>query len=108
MLPDLLQSGLAVVFCGTAVSKRSAELKAYYSGRGNRFWSILAETGLTPVQLTAPEFVNLPRHGIGLTDLVKNKAGGDNQLERVDFDIVNFRKKIEKYQPRYLCFNGKK
>jgi TDG/mug DNA glycosylase family protein len=45
VLPDLLQLGLKVVFCGTAVGDQSARRGAYYAGPGNQFWNILAETG---------------------------------------------------------------
>ena len=48
------------------------------------------------------------RYGIGLTDLVKGKAGMDHQLTAVDFDFESFRHKIIQYQPTYLCFNGKR
>jgi TDG/mug DNA glycosylase family protein len=36
-LPDYLALDLRVVFCGTAVSARSAEVGGYYAGPGNEF-----------------------------------------------------------------------
>ena len=47
VLSDLLAPGLAVVFVGTAVGTTSAVRQAYYAGPGNKFWRIVAETGLT-------------------------------------------------------------
>ena len=47
-LQDLLSPGLDLVVCGTAASSVSAEKGQYYAGPGNRLWSVLAETGLTP------------------------------------------------------------
>ena len=41
VLPDVLEPGLTVVFCGTAVGATSAQVRAYYAGRGNRFWEVL-------------------------------------------------------------------
>jgi hypothetical protein len=35
-----------MVICGTAVGTASALAGAYYAGRGNRFWTILLQTGL--------------------------------------------------------------
>jgi TDG/mug DNA glycosylase family protein len=67
MLDDLLQPNLLVVFCGTAAGSRSATLKEYYAGRGNRFWEVLATTKLTPRQLAPSEYGLLPTYGIGLT-----------------------------------------
>ena len=49
ILPDVLEPGLRVVFCGTAPGTASARAGAYYAGPGNRFWTTLHEVGLTPV-----------------------------------------------------------
>ena len=68
MLPDVLASDLKVVFCGTAVGDQSARRKAYYAGRGNKFWTILYRTGLTPIMLEPEEYEKLLDFDIGLTD----------------------------------------
>ena len=47
MLPDYLSPGLKVVFVGTAAGERSAARGHYYAGRGNKFWELLWEAGLT-------------------------------------------------------------
>jgi TDG/mug DNA glycosylase family protein len=108
ILPDILQSGLNVVFCGTAVGDRSAERGAYYAGPGNRFWDILAETGLTPHRFTPEQFPSLIKFKIGLTDLVKGRSGQDVHLSAGDFDVSGFRAKIKNYAPKAVAFNGKK
>jgi len=108
VLPDVLGGGLKVVFCGTAVSDRSAQRGAYYAGIGNRFWDILAETGLTPHRLTPEQYPSLIKFGIGLTDLVKGRSGQDVHLSAEDFDVSGFRAKIEKHVPKAIGFNGKK
>ena len=54
-LEDLLKPGLDLVVCGTAASSISAERGQYYAGPGNRFWSVLEETGLTPRRLQPSE-----------------------------------------------------
>ncbi len=108
VLPDLLQPGLKVVFCGTAVGDRSAQRGAYYAGPGNRFWDILADTGLTPHRFTPEQYPSLLKFKIGLTDLVKVRAGQDVHLSAGDFDVSGFRVKIEKHVPKAVAFNGKK
>lgn len=108
MLPDILTNNLTVVFCGTAVGKRSAQVSAYYVGSGNKFWRILHQIHLTPRQLRPDEYLLLPGFGIGLTDLVKDKAGSDDDLSKHDFGVPSFQKKICRYSPRILCFNGKR
>jgi TDG/mug DNA glycosylase family protein len=54
------------------------------------------------------EYKELIKYRIGLTDLVKYKSGSDRTLSKNDYDVEAFRKKIEKYQPKVLGFNGKK
>jgi double-stranded uracil-DNA glycosylase len=54
MLPDVLRQGLRLVICGTAAGKRSAAKKQYYAGRGNQFWKVLYNVGLTGGQILAP------------------------------------------------------
>lgn len=108
MLTDILTYNLKIVICGTAAGNKSAELKQYYAGRGNRFWKTLHETSLTPSLLTPADYEKLPSFGLGLTDLVKTKSGMDKALAKGDYDLDSFRAKIEKYAPKIICFNGKK
>ena len=108
VLPDLLDRGLDIVFCGTAVGKKSASVGAYYSGRGNKFWKVLYAVGLTPVQLRADQYRELLNYKIGLTDLAKNVSGNDTELLSNDFDVEYLKAKITKYNPKMLAFNGKK
>jgi TDG/mug DNA glycosylase family protein len=107
VLPDVLQPGLALVFCGTAAGKRSAAERAYYAHPGNLFWRALFEAGLTPRQLAPSEFPQLPDYGIGLTDLSKRHSGNDDELPRDAFDVPALIEKIERYAPRLLAFTSK-
>ena len=108
ILPDVLKKGLSLVFCGTAVGNRSANIRAYYAGRGNKFWKVLHEVGLTPFELSPYEFEKLSNYGIGLTDLAKHAYGNDFNLINNDFDIKSFQNKVIMYSPKILAFNGKK
>src|SRR4051794_24990543 len=86
VLPDVLRRDLRVVFCGTAAGTTSARRREYYAGRGNRFWTILHETGLTPRRLRPAEFRDLVTYGIGLTDVCKTQDGMDRELRAAAFD----------------------
>ena len=108
ILADLIRPGLKLVICGTAAGDRSADLKLYYAGRGNKLYSILYATDLTTVQLSPGEFRKLLDFGIGLTDVNKTQHGSDDGLSRSHFDVIGFEQKILKYQPKFVCFNGKK
>ena len=108
VLPDILNFGLTVVFCGTAAGAISAKVHAYYAGRGNQFWKVLFRTGLTPLELNPNEFHTLPKYGIGLTDLAKISSGSDKAILSSDLDIPGFCSKIEKFTPKIVAFNGNK
>lgn len=108
VLPDILVPGLRIVFCGSAVGSASARAGAYYAGPGNHFWPILHETGLTPRRLAPGEFHCLADFGLGLTDLCKVRAGADADLKPGDDDVPALVRKIARFQPSFLAFNGKR
>jgi len=107
ILPDVLQPGLTLVFCGTAAGRRSAEEGAYYAHPGNLFWRALHEAGLTPRRLDPHEFPCLPDFGIGLTDLAKHHSGNDSELPRGAFDVPALVARIRQHDPRLLAFTSK-
>lgn len=108
VLDDLLRDGLQLVVCGTAAGTKSAKLKQYYAGPGNKFWRTLFELSLTPRQLAPSEAGLLLDFGIGLTDLVKGQSGADSTLLFDGTGPESLREKVLMLQPRVLCFNGKR
>lgn len=108
MLADLLIPGLRVVFVGTSVSKQSAAAGHYYSSPTNKFWQLLAATGLPDGRpVGAPLDATLPGMGIGLTDLVKRRAASaDLMLGPSDYDVAGFLARIEAAAPQVVAFNG--
>ncbi len=107
VLPDVLCRNLDLVICGTAAGKYSAVNQAYYAYPTNKFWKILHQSGLTAYQLSPPDYLEVRKFGIGLTDLAKNTFGSDSELASSDFKIKEFEAKIQKFQPRFVGFNGK-
>jgi double-stranded uracil-DNA glycosylase len=110
MLPDLLVPDLAVVFVGTSVSDRSADRGHYYAHPTNRFWDLLAVTGLIANgPLTSEDDRTITTHGVGLTDLVKVRAASsDRWLSAGDFDVPGFLERLDRVAPRIVAFNGRK
>ena len=104
----MLEPGLRVVFCGTAAGAVAARVGAPYAGPGNRFWWVLHEIGLTPRELAPAEFRELPRYGIGLTDVAKHASGSDASLARSDFDPAAVIAKVERWAPAILALVGKR
>jgi double-stranded uracil-DNA glycosylase len=107
ILPDVLEPGLRIVFCGTAPGTASARAGAYYAGPGNRFWTTLHEVGLTPALLAPAEFARLPEFGLGLTDISKTASGSDQEVGRRGFDPARLEAAIAAVAPAHLAFNGK-
>jgi TDG/mug DNA glycosylase family protein len=108
VLSDLLGPGLDLIIVGTAAGRASAKRGLYYAGRGNRFWRILHEVGLTPIELKADDYRHLIEYRIGLTDLAKHASGMDQDLPANCFDPARLRRAIEALSPTILAFNGKK
>jgi double-stranded uracil-DNA glycosylase len=104
----VLEAGLRIVFCGTAAGAVAARVGAPYAGPGNRFWWVLHETGLTPRLLQSHEFRDLPRYGVGLTDVAKFASGSDASLVPADFDGHAVVAKVERSAPAILAFVGKR
>jgi TDG/mug DNA glycosylase family protein len=108
IIPDLLRPDLDLVICGTAPSVISAARGAYYANPGNRFWRVLAETGLTPRRFRPEEFPRLLELDIGLTDICKTAFGQDEDLPRLGFDGSRLAAAMRRYRPRLLAFNSKR
>jgi TDG/mug DNA glycosylase family protein len=108
ILPDLLGPGVKLVIVGTAAGRASAKQGFYYAGKGNRFWRVLHEVGLTAIELQPHECGRLLHYGIGLTDLAKHACGMDADLPKGCFDTKQLRRAIETLSPDVVAFNGKK
>lgn len=108
IIPDLLQAGLKLVFCGSALGVASAQAKAYYAKPGNKFWPVLHDVGLTPRRFAPTEYPALLDLGIGLTDLNKTQSGNDDVLSAAHDDVAGLAAKIEHYRPAILAFTAKR
>jgi TDG/mug DNA glycosylase family protein len=109
VLPDLLQPGLRIVFCGTAAGTMSAAKGQYYAHPQNKFWRTLHTIGLTPRLFAPSEFALLPALGIGLTDIAKHVSGMDSELppQSLGRDAVEaLRARIAANAPRILAFTS--
>ena len=106
MLPDFLAPELKLLFCGTDASHNSAERGHYYAGPGNRFWPLLAETGLTPRLFTPEDDHLLLGLGIGLTDLAKDVSGMDRDIPSKSYTPQRLAALIGDLRPARLAFTS--
>jgi double-stranded uracil-DNA glycosylase len=102
---DILAPYLRVVIAGTIAAWDRAEREYYYAGRGNSFWLLLHESGLTPKRLEPEDDHLLPSFGIGLTDLIRTRRCGPG--EPPQFDLAAFTAKIGRCRPEAVAFVSK-
>jgi mismatch-specific thymine-DNA glycosylase len=108
VLADILAPGLRLLLCGSAAGAVSAAVGLPYAGPGNRFWTVLADVGLTPDRLGPPQARELLDHGIGLTDLTKTASGADADLPPEADDVDRLRATVHRVRPGVLAFVGKR
>lgn len=106
MLPDHVAPGLDILFCGTAPGQMSADRGHYYARPGNRFWALLAETGLTPRRLAPADDALLPGLGLGLTDLAQGVAGQDAAIPPAAYAPARLAALVAQTAPRALAFTS--
>jgi TDG/mug DNA glycosylase family protein len=107
ILPDVLAPGLDLVLCGTAPSRTSQQVGAYYATPGNLFWPTLHAVGLTPRRLQPLEFRTVLSFGLGLTDVNKTEWGSDAELSADAFDVAGLRRKLKRVAPAAVAFTSK-
>ncbi len=115
-LPDLLAPKLEVVFVGINPSLYSVERGHYFARATNRFWTALSHSKLSArarralkVDLLRPEHdVELPRFGIGFTDVIKRPTVNVSQLGPGEFEeaVPLLLAKLQQFAPRVACFHG--
>ena len=108
-LPDILGPGMAVLFVGFNPGLRTAVVRHHYAGRGNQFWRLLAEAGLTPRLLRPEEDDLAPGFGIGTTNLVARATASAAELSLAELraGVPRVRELIERYRPRAIAYAGK-
>jgi TDG/mug DNA glycosylase family protein len=109
VLPDLLQPGLRIVFCGTAAGTVSALRGHYYAHPQNKFWPTLHAIGLTPRRLDPSEYPILLDLGVGLTDIAKSVSGMDSELPPGSLGRLacdELRARILAHRPAILAFTS--
>ncbi|RKT53951.1 G/U mismatch-specific DNA glycosylase [Saccharothrix australiensis] len=79
-LPDVLAPDLDVLFCGINPGLLSAAKGQHFARPGNRFWPALHLSGFTPRLLTPAEQDELPRYGLGITNLVARPTAKADEL----------------------------
>ena len=107
-VPDVLGPDLQVLFCGINPSLRSGETGFHFARPGNRFWPALHLAGFTPRLLGPEESGDLPRHGVGVTNLVDRptRAAADLSDEELRAGVAALGALAERWQPANVAILG--
>jgi double-stranded uracil-DNA glycosylase len=108
-VPDILDEGVEVVFCGINPGHWSARARAAFANPRNDFWRLLHAAGFTPKVLDPTEQWELLRYGVGLTNAARRTTRGSGDLRKADFAGAAERlaEIARTLQPRVIGFVGK-
>ena len=85
-VPDVLGSGVRVVFCGINPGRVSAAARAPFANPRNDFWRLLHAAEFTPRLLQPEKAHELLRYGVGLTNAARRTTKGSGDLRKADFE----------------------
>jgi TDG/mug DNA glycosylase family protein len=107
-LRDVVAPDLDVLFCGINPSLLSAARGHHFARPGNRFWPALHLAGLTPRRLTPDEDGELPRYGLGVTNVVARPTRTAAELSRQELrdGAAELADLVARWQPRVLAVLG--
>lgn len=100
VLPDIVATDPAIVFCGLAGAESTQLRDHYYQTPGNSFWELLHLSGLSPQRLRPEEDGAVVDLGLGLTDLVGHWNPRWVEIE----ELIA---KLDRWQPDWLAFTSK-
>jgi double-stranded uracil-DNA glycosylase len=108
-VPDVLGSGLEVVFCGINPGFVSAAEAAHFANPRNDFWRLLRAAGFTSRLYEPAEQFEVLGEGIGLTNAAPRATRGSGDLRRADFAGAAERlgRLAEGLRPAWIAFVGK-
>jgi TDG/mug DNA glycosylase family protein len=109
MPTDIIAKDLNIFFCGINPGLKSADDGHHFSGRSNRFWKVLHQSGFTPYQIEAVHDTTILDFGYGLTTAVARPTSRADELSNEEFDqsLEIFKSKITTFHPKYVAFLGK-
>ena len=108
-MPDVLASGLGVVFCGINPGRFSDAASAHFANPRNDFWRLLHAAGFTPRLLDPSEQFDLLPLRIGVTNAAYRTTPGSGDLRRADFagSAERLEQLASELRPGVIAFVGK-
>jgi TDG/mug DNA glycosylase family protein len=108
--PDILTTGLDVVFCGLNPAATAAAEGHNFSHRSNRFWEVIHRSGFTDVRLRPDQERRLLTYGCGITAVVTRPTTRASDITVAEFRAARaeFEQKIRRFRPGAIAFLGKR
>ncbi|MGY1602106.1 G/U mismatch-specific DNA glycosylase [Geodermatophilus sp. SYSU D00815] len=107
-LRDVIAPDLDVLFCGINPSLLSAARGHHFARPGNRFWPAIHLAGLTPRRMTPDEDAELPRYGLGITNVVDRPTRTAAELTPAELEAgaAALAALVAAHRPRVLAVLG--
>ena len=107
-IPDVIEPGLDVLFCGINPGTWSGALGQHFARPGNRFWPTLHRSGFTPRQLRPDEQNELLSYGLGVTNLVPRTTARADELGRDEIvrGVTRLAGLVADYEPAWVAVLG--
>ena len=107
-IPDVVASGLTVLFCGINPGLWSAATGHHFARPGNRFWPALHRSGFTPRQLLPSEQDELLAYGLGVTNIADRATA--RAAELTDAELIAgaaaLTAKVRRLRPAWVAVVG--
>ncbi len=107
-IPDVLASGLRVVFAGINPGLYSAATGHHFARPGNRFWPALHRSGFTPRQFRPDEQDQLLPLGLGITNVAPRATARAAELTPAELreGALELQEKMARLRPQWLAVLG--
>jgi TDG/mug DNA glycosylase family protein len=107
-IPDVIAPGLAVLFVGINPGLYSGAVGHHFARPGNRFWKALHGAGFTDRELSPFEDHDLPRYGLGVTNLVARTTATAEELsaEELRAGARRLERVVRRYGPGMVAVLG--
>ena len=107
-VPDLIRTGLTVLFCGINPGLYSGATRHHFARPGNRFWPALHLSGFTAGLISPWEEHLLLEEGLGITNLVARATVSAAELTADELRAGRRRleRKVGCYSPRWVAVVG--
>ncbi|WP_326716176.1 G/U mismatch-specific DNA glycosylase [Streptomyces sp. NBC_01474] len=108
IVPDVVASGLSVLFCGINPGLMTAATGHHFARPGNRFWPVLHLSGFTPRQLAPAQQEQLLSYGLGITNVVARATARADELSAQEYRDGGrlLTTKVERLRPCWLAVVG--